>query len=278
SVRRLQIPQTAVKEGIAWMPSLTRFVELPSHLVANAWDPSGLVLLAAIALIVVVSRAGMTRDLGRWAFAVAALGAYFVGPFAVSGSVYFYGRFAVFVAVSALFLFTEPRRPVARVLVVILVVSWMGYLAARFDGFGQEAREFDPIVEKIPANRRVVLFNVLPFSEHVPGPVFWHFGGLYQVRKGGVIGWSFSNHFIPLIRYRPGAEPEIRSRSTPIDGIDWPGILQYDYVVMRGPDVRRWMFRQAPVAVPLIARSGQWWLFETPRARTPQRECPPLAE
>ena len=280
SVLRLQIPEQAVREGINWKPSAMRFTELPSHLVANAWEPLGLVLIAAIALILIVMRPGITRDVARWAFVVSAAAAYLIGPFAVSGSVFFYGRFAVFVAVAALFLFNAPRRArhAGRALLIVLVLASMALLTVRFSRFGDEARQLDPLIDRMPANRRVVLFNVLPFSEHVPGPVFWHFAGLYQVRKGGLIGWSFSNHFVTLVRYRDGAEPPIGSRSTPVDGIDWPGVLQYDYILVRGADVRRWMFRQAPVAIPLIARSGDWWLFETPRARTPQRDCPPLAE
>ncbi|HET8775369.1 MAG TPA: hypothetical protein VFP80_16335 [Thermoanaerobaculia bacterium] len=276
----LQIPEQAVREGIAWMPSASRVAELSSHLVANAWEPLGLVLIAAIALVLAVGRFGATRDRSRWVFAGLAAFAYFLGPFAVSGSVFFYGRFAVFVAVAGLFVFDEPRRALTavRALVVLLVVSWMALLGTRFSRFGVEAGTFDRLIDGLPANRRVALFNVLPFSEHVPGPVFWHYGALYQVRKGGLSGWSFSNHFITLVRYRDGMEPEIRSRTTPVEGIDWPGVLQYDYLLVRGPDVRMWMFRRASVPVRLRARSGQWWLFETPRARIPQPECAPLAE
>lgn len=276
----LQIPETAVREGIAWMPSASRFLELSSHVIANAWEPLGLVLIAAVALVLAVGRFGVTRDTARWGFAGLAAFAYLLGPFAVSGSVFFYGRFAVFVAVSALFVFDEPRRArtAVRTLVILIVVSWMALLGTRFYRFGLEAGAFERLIDGLPANRRVVLFNVLPFSEHVPGPVFWHYGALYQVRKGGLSGWSFSNHFITLVRYKDGAEPEIRSRTTPVEGIDWPGVLQYDYLLVRGADVRMWMFRHAPVPVRLRGRSGQWWLFETPRARIPQPECAPLRE
>jgi hypothetical protein len=70
----------------------------------------------------------------------------------------------------------------------------------------------------------------------------------------------------------------VKSRSTPVTGIDWPGLVQYDYILFRGADARRWLFRDAPVAVRLTARSGPWWLFELPHARTSRSVCPPLNE
>lgn len=280
SVWRLPIPEQEVREGILWLPSLARFGDFPSYLVANAPDLTGLLLIAAIALIVIVTGAGLTRDPGHWAFAVTAAGAYFAGPYAVPGGSLFYGRFAVFVAVAVIFLFREPRRAqnAARTLMVLLVIGWMGFLTIRFHRFGKEAREFDPIIDRIPVNRGLAVLDVHSYSEHVPGPVFWHFGALYQVRKGGVTGWSFSNNFVTLMRYRRGAELEIRSRRAPVDGIDWPGVLQYDYIAVRGRDVRQWMARDAPVPLPLAARSGQWWLFETPHAHAAHRDCKALAE
>jgi hypothetical protein len=131
-------------------------------------------------------------------------------------------------------------------------------------------------VESLPANRRVAQLNVMPFSDHVPGAVYWHFAALYQVRKGGLIAWSFAGLHSPLVRYREGAEPVVRSRTTPVDGMDWPGLLAYDYIVLRAPYVRA--LDGAPVPLVRHARSGMWWVFATPRARTPAPACPPLAE
>ena len=90
--------------------------------------------------------------------------------------------------------------------------------------------------------------------------------------------WSFANFYPQIVRYRKGTEPLLTSHSTPLTGIDWPGMMQYDYLLVRGPDPRRWLFRNAPVEIPTERHVGEWWLFAMPRARGPQRDCPPLNE
>lgn len=272
--------EPSARGTITWKLSASRFTDLTSLFFANAWEPLGLVLVAVIAAAIAITRPALTRDRARWMpLAVAAL-LYFFAPFGAYGSAYIAPRFATLTALGILFVFEEPTRArtAARIIIVTLVVGWMAVLAVRFHRFASEARELETMLEAIPANRRVIAFNVLPFSDHVPGPVFWHAGALYQVRRGGLTAWSFARWYPQIVRYRAGAEPIVRSESTPVDGIDWPGVLQFDYLLVRGGDVRRWMFRDAPVPIALRARHGAWWLFETPHARGPQRDCAPLDE
>jgi hypothetical protein len=262
--------------GATWHLGLKRLIDFPSLLFANAWEPAALVLVLAMIAAVAIGRPRLTRDRARWAVAGVAALAYLAAPFGITGTAYLYPRFAILLAVALLFLF-EGRASRAVVLAIVLI--WMAVLTVRFRRFDGEARQIDGLLERIPAGRRVAQFNVHPFSEHVPGPVFWHYGALYQVRRGGVAAWSFSSlasWYPVIVRFRQGSEPAIRSRTTPVEGIDWPGVLQYDYLLVRGSDPRRAAFRDAPVT--LRARSGAWWLFETPRARGPQRDCPPLNE
>jgi len=283
--------------GITWKLGVARLTELPSVLFANAWEPAGLLLVGAmVAAVLAGTWSGGRRGRGTSVppetatpadaaaapreraviFAVAA-GAYLVLPLGMGGTAYVYPRFALFVAVGALLL----ARGASRVLVILIVVVWMGVLAGRFSRFDAEAREVDPLLERIPPARRVAQFNVHPFSEHVSGPVFWHTGALYTVRRGGVAAWSFASlesWYPSIVRFRKGREPVIASRTTPVEGIDWRGVAQYDYLLVRGSDPRRSAFRDAPVPLALTARSGSWWLFETPRARLPQRACRPLGE
>lgn len=277
---RLRSTESAAHGEIEWKLSAERLTEFSSRLVANAWEPAGLALVAAVAIAIVLARPSVTRDRARWIFAAVAAVTYFMVPFGAFGTAYIYSRFAVMLAVAILFLMDGPRRRpgFTRAIIVTAVVVWMSVLAFRFQRFGAEVRDFERAAESIPSNRRIAQFNVVPFSDDVPGPVFWHFGALYQVRKGGVSAWSFAANYPQIVRYRPGAEPPVRTRSTPVDGIDWSGVLQYDYLLVRGPDPRRWLFRHAPVAIPLHARSGQWWVFATPRAGRPQNSCPPLVE
>ena len=289
------------EQGITWRLGLTRLTDFPSVLFANAWEPAGLVLVAAMAAAVVLSlwsggrfgrrslpgngspaaEAAAAPARERWVVFAVAAGAYLFAPFGVAGTAYVYPRFALFVAVAALFLVPAPARKASRVLVIAIVLVWMGVLAARFQRFDAEAREVDALLGRIPPARRVVQFNVHPFSEHVPGPVFWHTGALYSVRRGGIAAWSFASlesWYPSIVRFRKGAEPVIRSRTTPVDGIDWAGVLQYDYLLVRGGDPRRAAFRDAPAPLALAGRSGSWWLFETTRARTAQRTCAALGE
>ncbi|MEO8382468.1 MAG: hypothetical protein ABI779_22605 [Acidobacteriota bacterium] len=281
---RLRGGEPLAQSGVSWQWSATRALDLPSLLFANAWEPAGLLLVAAMAGAMALTRPRISRDPARWSVVVVAAVLYFFGPGGAFGTAYLYPRFAFFLVVGLLVLFERAVVPsmrvllIARAIVILVVIGWMSVLGERFSRFGEEAQEFESLVTSIPANRRVAQFNILPFSEHVPGPVFWHFGALAQVRRGGVAAWSFARHYPAVVRFRKGREPVVKTESTPVDGIDWPGVLEYDYLLVRGPDARRFAFRGAPVPIALRARSGSWWLYETPHARLPQRDCVPLNE
>jgi hypothetical protein len=263
-----------------WALSLWRFVDFSSLLFANSWEPWGFPLVVAIAIAIAVTRPRVTRDRARWTFFAISAVAYLIAPSGALANAYMFPRFAIFLAISALFLFDEPRRGIAvsRAILIAVVVGWMAVLAVRFHRFDQEARSFDPIRNAVPATRRVLLFEMRPESEHVPGLQYRHYGALLQVTKGGLAAWSFAAWPPQIVRYLPGREPAIHSQPWPIGGIDWPGVLQYDYIMVRGSDPRLWLFRNAPVPLTMRLRSGEWWLFETPRAHTPQPTCPPLNE
>lgn len=284
-VVRLLGREAAAHEGITWKVGWHRAVDLPSVLVANAWEPWGIVLLAAMAAAVALSRPSVTREPDRWLFVIAAAAAYLVAPFGAFGIAYLPSRFATVLAIGALVVLdgkgdrsSSRQRAFGRFALVAIVLIWLAVLSNRFRDFSEEAREFEAIVESMPPNRRVVLFNVVPFSTHVPGPAFWHFGAIYQVRKGGLSAWSFAAAYPEIVRFKPGSEPLLSSPSTPVDGVDWPRILQYDFLLVRGPDARRSVFRDSPVPLRLHAQRGLWWVFATPHAAGAQRDCPPLAE
>ncbi len=261
-----------------WNIRAVRFVDLPSVLFANAWEPWGIAIVAAIAVAIAVTRPRVTRDPARWVFAALAALSYFAGPSIALNNAAIFRRFSIMVAVGVLFLFDEPRRRVAasRTILIAIVVVWMTVLAQRFDRFDEDTRSFDRIVETIPTPRRVLMFAGDVSSEHVTGPVYLHFAALYQVRRGGIIAWSFANWYPQIVHYRRGAEPVVKDERMVTGAIDWPGVLQYDYVMMRGLAAQRWLLR-AP-QLKLLRRSGDWFLFATPRARIPQRNCAPLNE
>jgi hypothetical protein len=264
---RLRETAQASEGGVNWK----RVTDLPSMLIANSFDILGILVLVVMAMALMRMRP--TRDLTRWAPLVLGAAVFFLGPQGAFGTAYLAPRFAIFVAIGGLFVFDGRA---VRIVVVALVLAWMALLGVRFHRFCVETESFAAIVAAIEPNRRVALLNIDAYSEHVPGPVYWHFGALVQVRKGGIPAFSFAAHDYPqLLSFRDGAEPVLRMRSTPVDGMDWPGLLQYDLILLRGtPKVTA----DAPHTLVRKARAGDWWLFETPRARTPHRECPPLNE
>jgi hypothetical protein len=264
--------------GWMWEESYARLIDFPSLLLANAWEPWAALVVAAMAIAVAITRPRVTRDAARWALAVLALAAYFALPMIGFANSLIYQRFAVFAAAAVLFLFDEPRRGVAvsRGMVVAIVVIWMTVLAVRFRAFDAEKEPFDRLIAALPANRGVLMFIDDSTSAHVPGPVYLHYSALYQVRRGGVTAWSFANWTPQIVRYRPGKEMGVGVGPRPYMGIDWPNVLRYEYVLMRGSGARRYLLPSGELK--LHARAGEWWLFETPRARTPQRACAPLNE
>jgi len=268
-------------DTITWKLGASRLTDFSSLLFANAWEPAGLVLVAAMGLAVALAHPRLTRDGRRWAFFAVALAAYGMLPFGMAGTAYVYPRFAVFVAAGLLLLPEIRPGPAARVAFVAIPVLWCAIVAVRFHRFDEEARELDSLLLRTAPARRLAQLNVDPFSENVPGPVFWHSGALYTVRRGGMTAWSFASlesWYPSIVRFRVGAEPVNASRTTPLDGMDWKGLLQYDYLLVRGSDPRRSAFRDAPQPLSLEARSGAWWLFATPRAASQRRGCRPLDE
>jgi hypothetical protein len=280
-VFRLQQAEPTSQGAFTWRRSaFGRLADFSSLLVANMWEPWGLGIVLAIAIALLAARPRITKDGVRWMPVALAAGIYLFAPFTAFGSAHLYARFATLVLIGALMVLEAPRRagPFSRALIVMLVVAWMGVLTSRFHRFGIEAAEFDRLVATVPANRRILQFNVHTFSEHVPGDVYSHSTALYQVRRGGIIAWSFANYYPQIIRYRKDAELVVKSGPVPLMGIDWPGVLQYDYIVVRGGAPRMWLLRDAPVPIGTAARGGEWSLFATPRAHGPQKDCPPLNE
>lgn len=275
------LSRTTTERTVTWKPGPSRLTDFSSVLFANAWEPAGLALLGAMIVAIAVAGPRLSRDPTRWIPGVVAVLSYLALPFGMSGTAYVYPRFAIFVAIGALLFVDVRTRAISRVLIVVIAIVWCSVTAARFHRFDAEARELDPLIERIPPARRVAQMNVHAFSDHVPGPVYWHAGAYYQVRRGGIVAWSFASlesWYPSIVRFRSGAEPVIASRTTPVDGMDWPGLLAYDYVLVRGSDPRRGAFRDAPQPLKLVGRSGSWWLFETPHAGGPQRSCAALGE
>lgn len=272
--------ETAVHRDVVWHLGFYRATQLPSILLSNAWDTWAAVFIAAvIATLLLLGRPRVVRDGRRWIVLAVALTLYFFAPLSAFGSAFLFQRLAVLIAAGALLVvdLSARRRHLYPVL-VILVITWMGVLTVRFVAFDREAREFDAVVERLPTNRRLLVFNMNAFSDAVPGPVFLHFAGYYQMRKGGLAAWSFANYYPQLIRYSAGAEPRVASSSVPQGRpVDWAGVAHYDFIAVRAKTgAPAALMSGAPFRTRLLLQRGSWWLFETPRASQPAASCPPL--
>jgi hypothetical protein len=275
----LQVRSTveSVNDRAVWHSGLHRVWQLPALLFSNAPDTAATAMSAVIVLALMLARPRVSRDPRRWTLFAAGALLYFGAPLYAFGTAFLSGRFAVFVMAGLLLVLEHPARPqLARVAVTVAVVTWMIVLGARFRRFDSEAEGFDGILARIPSARRVAAYYLDPYSEHVPGPVYLHFGAYYQVRKGGVVAGSFAASFPVPVRYREGAEPRLRGRSVLRGGpVDWSGLEQFDYVILRGRDPRPFL-ASAPVSLRILAREGAWWLFAMPARSTEARSCAPL--
>ncbi|HSP14805.1 MAG TPA: hypothetical protein VLV78_08645 [Thermoanaerobaculia bacterium] len=72
---------------------------------------------------------------------------------------------------------------IARALVLLVVLTWMAVLAARFRRLDLDADGFDRLVDAISANQRVLLLNVVQ-SPEITGMPLLHWAGHYFESKG----------------------------------------------------------------------------------------------
>lgn len=255
-----------------WWLGTYRLAELPSHLLNRQWDPAALLFVAGAIVVVWLAGARPSREPLRWLLAAIFGLTYLVGPRLLFGTAMVYERFAVLFALFLLFAFDAGRARVPgaaiATLLVLLVAAWMLLLAVRFRRFGDDAQRFDRLVDRMRSNARMVLLNV----DRSP---FIHFGGYYQERKGGMVAWSFAHSFPVVVHYKPGAElPLEMDEVFDAARVDWPNLMNFDYIVIRSPFAQRALLARAPRPLALVAREGDWWLYATNRAAGAGRIAP----
>jgi hypothetical protein len=235
-------------------------------------------------LVALIALAGVrvARDWRRFVPLAGAAGAYLLLPANFFGQIFLHQRFAVMVIPFALLALDPsgtviPRRA-WRALLVVVTVTWMAVLTARFHRFHSDAEGFDRLVDIMPSNERVLLLNLTFASESVPGSPFLHFAGYYQERMAGINAWSFSNNFPTFIRYkRNAAVPRVPPIVTYDPRyFDWHRDGDCDEIVVRSPvDISSLLFAGHSGEVRLRAHTGMWWLY-TKQARV--SACVPLEQ
>lgn len=105
----------------------------------------------------------------------------------------------------------------------------------------QEVGDFEEALQVIPAKQKVATLIYDRGSSSVNFSPFLHFGSYYQVRKGGLVQFSFAGYPHWPFDYAPGKAPppggparrrwEWTPESVPVRGELYP---YYDYVLVRG--------------------------------------------
>jgi hypothetical protein len=258
---------THVRTPMHWEGLPTRIFRAPAALVGSPEAALGWAVLAllAAALLALGVRGRIHRGL------LAALGAgavfYLAAPDSAFHTVVLPERFPAILAVSGLALLRMPESTRARRAVVALLAvvsfAWSAHLAFRFRAFDREMSGFEEVLSRTEPGRILRMIPVDARSRAVPGyPLYWNVGAWYQVEKGGHVGFSFSQLFPVLIRYRETpdwAEPIWAKRGE----VDWrEADREVDYFLFRSEtgDPER-SFPEGPDRPRLLARRGPWRLY-----------------
>ena len=143
-------------------------------------------------------------------------------------------------------------------------------MSSNFFSFHLESRPFDRILESMEPGKKVLSLTFDKYSTFVPYHVYLHFPVWYQVKKGGVVDFSFAEFFPNRFRYKAGARsgftgPVLKHDFHPEEFVWSEHATDYEYFLLR--TVREesspaWIFGEGRKQVSLKAHSGKWWLFE----------------
>jgi hypothetical protein len=233
------------------------------------WSPL-VCLLFGIALFALPLLAGvrLSRRLAVWAPLAVCLAVILFGPTGGHSGWALSQRFAVFAL--PLFVIGLKRSPVSRpawrAAAVVLLLAWIVMLSSVTVQYDAEARGFKQILAAMEPNQRVLSLMFLQHTKASPAPVFVHFPAWYSATKDGVVDMSFAVFPVALVRYRstlPSQDPSVSEwHPQTFRWTQWRGGM-YRYFVVHAPvDLGYRLFAWAPCQVSLVARSGNWWLYE----------------
>ena len=264
----------------AWSLSPRRFDELPGMLFGAppeslqdlplTYDLLAIGVLTGVVALAVVAAPRVRRGLAYAGPVAVALLAYFLAPDVAFGSSFLYQRAPVFLVPFAALMLGAPtsalRGRIARAGLVAIVLGAMAVWAGRYRAFEREAGGFDTVLARMEPGRKVLGLSFRSLSPTIPGaPFFLHYAGWYQATRGGVLGYSFAGEYAQLVRYLPGAEPQMTPGLNFMPGrFRWEVDGGYDYFLVRAfEDAGPFLSRGAPAPVELVVRDGPWWLYRS---------------
>jgi hypothetical protein len=265
-----------------------RVSELLSYQVGiEETDPRGAVVGGALLLAPFLMGGRPSRQPWRWIpFAVTVL-AFFIVPLSAIEVDLIYGRFAAFLLPTLMFALdrpgASPGRPgdgsvslarrdargglshmsLRRALAAALVGVQLFTLVLTFRAFDAEARSIDRVLAAAEPHKRMLYLPTAPASAASFSWPYSHFGQWYQIKRGGLVDFSFAEFFPMWYRYKPALLPGLP------DEFDWrPQTFRwgahhgdrFDYLLVRGPIVADW-FEGKPDRVYTVAQHQEWTLL-----------------
>lgn len=238
-------------------------------------DLRGALIGGALFLLPFVMGGRPSREPWRWIPFGVTLLAFFSVPLSAIEVDLIYGRFAAFALPTLLFALerTKPaeadvpgapaRARARRVFGTALVAGQLLTLALSFRAFDAEARSLDSVLATAEPHKRMLYLPMAPTSAATFGWPYCHFGQWYQVKRGGLVDFSFAEFFPMWYRYRDELLPGLP------DEFDWhPEKFRwrahhgerFDYLLVRGPVLPEW-FEGEPQRVYPVSRDQEWTLL-----------------
>jgi hypothetical protein len=263
--------ETLTHRAMIWeMPGLTpRLVRLFSEVAGENPSPWTLFVGVFAFALPLFLGARPSRLPRRWIPFGATVVIFLLVPHEFLGTAWLYSRYVVFAIPTWLYAM-EPKRDEAPgsirlVLGPALAVTCTLMTTLQFLAYEPEVAGLKQVIDKMPANARVLSIPIRRNSRYFRTPVFLHTPVWYQAEKGGVVDFSFAINFPLLFRYRPETEPKIpRMFVWHPTRLNWDehGASTYDYFVVR-------QFGKEPASllpninapVTFVGRSGSWQLF-----------------
>ncbi len=199
---------------------------------------------------------------------------FMLAPATIFGTAAIYRRFAVFAIPLLLYALKQERagpfRRRTRVLFPVFSLVWVMIVSSNVLSFHLESRPFDRILESMEPGKKVLSLTFDKYSEFMVFPAYLHFPVWYQVKKGGVVDFSFAEFFPNRFRYKTRpvsgfSGPVLRHGTFPQDFVWSENATDYDYFLLRTAgeesSVAR-IFGEGRNQVSLKTHVGKWWLFE----------------
>jgi len=267
--------EPSAENQFIWAFGLHRFWALLPTLASAPQTIVGQFVGVGFLLVPLLLGAQPRRGVAAWgAFGLYVAWMCFV-PHLLGGTSFIYERFGIFGMPLYLLAFAPAgegaaeARPASRwvepgaALVALLLVAMQVFRAWTF---AADTAGYDQVMRQAKPEGRILMLSFNPGSLASDAPVALHFSGWYQAQQQGLSEFSFSTFWGVPASFKKDAPVVIKQ------GFEWRpwdfswdehGGHLYDYVLVRHPaDASDWMAERTSWRMGLVARNGEWQLYE----------------